>query len=587
MGEITHADHRQPTLLDSILFFSKTRLLILHRAWRERGRAVPFHPTGKALREASVIAEVKAPLWTQISAEEFPLTAGKVQNLRVACQAFDGVEIPAGQVFSFWKQLGRTTRAKGFTEGRELRSGCLVPNLGGGLCQVSGLLHAAALDAGIEVVERHEHSRVLPGSDLSAERDATVYWNYVDLRFRAPFAWRLQMKLTATDLVVTICAQRDDAVEKKIAAPASGLPVRAAADGDCLTCGVTSCFRHPSATRAHAPAMGHSAYLLEGHGPEFQEWCERHAHSGDRWFTPMDGIRWKKSNYAWKAPAGVAMRHQTLMTLLRSWQQRKLPTQGAIRQNFLIESQRKLAAKIARGIDPKARHLVISQTLLPHLWNEGVLGGRTFDVLVNRWPMQELQRRLDEAAARHPQSDTLADFRAADEIVYAEGQALAAAARIVTPHRSIAKHFGAKAILLDWKWTELPARAVDRSRSRTWFFPASALGRKGIYEIAEAFRGTDRELLILGRAREGSSDVLHGVKHRMAALAELPHCAGLLIPAWVEHEPRLALRALASGVPVIASNACGLATHPLLREIDAGDLDALRRALEECEQDPV
>ncbi len=579
MNDSLHEAHRDPTFFDSVLFYTKTRILILDRMWRERGQTVAVHPKGKSLRDEVIIAEVKAPLWTQISEAEFPLTAGKVQNLRAACLSLDGIEVPAGEVFSFWKQLGRTTRQKGFTEGRELRSGCLIPNIGGGLCQVSGLLHAAALDGGLEVVEKHEHSRTLPGSDLPPERDATVYWNYVDLRFRAPFAWRLQMKLTATDLVVTIRAVREDAVAKKVAAPVVGLPVRAAADGDCLTCGVVSCFRHPSATKSHVPALGHSAYVLEGLWPEFQEWCSRHAHAGDAWFTPLDGIRWKKPNYGWKAPVGVSMKHQTWMTLLRSWKQRKLPAQGAVRQKFLLESQQALAEKMAREIDPKARHLVVSQTLLPHLWRAGVLGGRTFDVLVNRWPMQDLQWRLDEAAERHPESVTLVDFRADEDLVHAESEALAASARIVTPHRAIAGHFGSKSILLDWKFPDF--QPVSKNAGKKWFFPASALGRKGIYEIAEVFRDTELELLILGRAKEGVGEILKGVKHRQATLDDLQHCAGLVIPAWVEHEPRLALKALAMRIPVIASKACGLSAHPLLKQIDAGDVEALKRALGE------
>lgn len=577
MSSPTHEPHRDPTFLDSVLFYGKTRILMLDRIWKERGMRVLRHGQGVELRDAAKLAEMKASLWTQVSAEEFPLTAGKVQNLRVSCLALHGTEVPADEVFSFWKQLGRTTRKKGFTEGRELRSGCLVPNIGGGLCQVSGLLHAAAVEAGLEVVEKHEHSRMLPGTDLPPERDATVFWNYVDLRFKAPFAWRLEMKLTDTDLVVSIFGEKNG-IETKKAAPVSvGLPVRAAADGDCLTCGVVSCFRHPSATKAHAPAMGHSAYVLEGMWPEFQDWCERHAHAGDKWFTPLDGVRWKKPNYRWKPPSGVSMRHQTLMTLLRSWRQRKLPAQGAVRQRFLLKSQKALAEKMGREVDPKARHLVVSQTLLPHLWKAGVLGGRTFDVLVNRWPMKELQRRLDEAAARHPESDTLADFRADDELVYAETEALAAAARIVTPHRAIASSFGAKAILLDWKFPEVNPHAAKPSKS--WFFPASALGRKGIYEIAEVFRDTELELLILGRAKEGVGEVLKGVNHRQATIDDLQQCAGLVIPAWVEHEPRLALRALAMGLPVIASKACGLSQHPLLTEIEAGDVEGFGRVI--------
>ncbi len=576
------AEHHEPSRGEAVAFFLKSRVLIARRWWRERGHPIPLHPRGHARRDAPVAGSAEAPLWTQISAAEFPLTAGKVQNLRASCQRLDGIEIPAGGIFSFWKQLGRTTRAAGFTEGRELRSGCLVPNLGGGLCQLSGLLHAAALAAGLEVVERHAHSRTLPGAPLPPERDATVFWNYVDLRFSAPFPWRLETRLTATDLVVSIRAVKDSSVAKaKPLATESGSPVRAAADGDCLTCGVTSCFRHPSATHNHAPAAGHSLFLLDGRWPEFDGWCRLHSHPGDHWLTPLDGGRWKKPNYTWTPPAGTTVRHATWQTLRRSWQQRRLPGQGAVRQKFLLSAQRQLAETLARRLDPQARHLVVSQTLLPYLWQAGHLGGRTFDVLVNRWPLEKLQARLDAAAARHPQSDTLADFRADPELVLAETQALADAARIVTPHRAIAATFGSRAILLDWEMPAASKRTIPPNSAR-WFFPASALGRKGIHELAAALRETGGELLVLGRAREGGADPLADISHRQATLADLTGCTALVIPAWIEHEPRLALRALAMGIPVIASRACGLAAHPLLAEIDAGDAASLKTAMLEC-----
>lgn len=528
-----------------------------------------------------MVGEAKAALWTQISAAEFPLTAGKVQNLRAACARLDGIEIPAGEIFSFWKQLGRTTKAAGFTEGRELRSGCLIPTLGGGLCQLSGLLHAAAVSAGLEVVERHEHSQILPGSAVDPLRDATVFWNYVDLRFCSPFAWRLEARLTATDLVVSIRAAVDGSLPKaKLPAAVVGKPIRSVADGDCLTCGVTSCFRHPSANRAHAPAAGHTAWLLDGLWPEFDVWCRSHSRSGDRWMTPLDGHRWKKANYTWAPPAGTAIHHATFQALCRSWQQRRLPGQGAARQKFLLTAQRRLAENFARRLDPQARHLVISQTLLPHLWQAGHLGGRTFDVLVNRWPLSELQTRLDAAAARHPESGTLVDFRADPELVLAETAAFAAAARIITPHRAIAASFGSRAVLLDWEMPVESPRAKPADGVR-WFFPASPLGRKGIHELATAIRETGGELLVLGRARENGVDPLAEISHRQAGPVDLADCAALVIPAWIEHEPRLALRALAMGIPVIASRSCGLPAHPLLTEVDAGDVGSLVAAMEE------
>ena len=578
-------DHQAPGRLESIAFFAKSRLLIVRRWWSERGNPVPVHPVGRQWRGSPRIGEAKAALWTHLSADEFPLTAGKVQNLRAACRRLDGIEIPAGETFSFWRQLGRTTRSNGFTAGRELRSGCLVPNLGGGLCQLSGLLHAAALKAGLTVLERHEHSRMLPGTALNPDQDATVFWNYVDLRFSAPFSWRLETRLTSTDLVVSIRAVTGLGQNPAPSAQLPlGSPVRAAVDGDCHTCGVTSCFRHPSANRGHQPSAGHGAWLFDGMWPEFNDWCQRHARPGDHWLTPLDGHRWNKPSYAWDPPPGVSVHHTTLETLGRSWKQRRLPAQGAARQGFLLRSQQRLAELHARHLDPQARHLVVSQTLLPHLWRSGHLGGRTFDVLVNRWPMADLQARLDAAAELHPESDTLIDFRADPDLIDAETAALAAAARLITPHRAIAARFGSRALLLDW---QMPEAAPDstvplNAEIPRWFFPASALGRKGIHELAAATRGLDEELLILGRASEGRGSPLEGVRHRPGNLSDFTTSTALVLPAWIEHEPRLALRALACGVPVIATRDCGLPPHPGLVEIDAGDVPALRTAMERC-----
>ena len=132
---------------------------------------------------------------------------GKVQNLRRAAAALDGLELPAGAVFSFWRQVGRATPARGYVDGRMLREGCMMAAVGGGLCQLSNALYDAALAAGCEIVERHAHSQVVPGSAAAAGRDATVAWNYVDLRFVSPEPRLLRVILGARTLTVRLLAR--------------------------------------------------------------------------------------------------------------------------------------------------------------------------------------------------------------------------------------------------------------------------------------------------------------------------------------------------------------------------------------------
>lgn len=539
-----------PGRMQALVFQGKTSLLRLRRGIIELGDKPTKYPHGEAEVDSPVVGEAKAKLWTQVSDAEFPLTAGKVENLRISARALHGLVIPASGVFSFWRQLGRTTRGKGYTVGRELREGCLVPNRGGGLCQVTGLLYQAALEAGLEIVERHEHSRLVPGSMGEKDLDATVFWNYVDLRFRAPFQWRLEVELDATDLIVRVKAELPDKAQKIEVLPD---PVeREAASGDCLTCDQTACFRHPSATSAHAPSQGHSAFLLDARWPEFDEWCAGHAREGDHWLTPLNGRKFKKKNYAWTPPTGAKVHHATLPTLLRSFRQRRLPAQGAVRQAALLKADRKLAESYQKTISPECRHLVISQNLLPHLWEMGVLGGRTFDVLMERWPLVELQRRLNFAAKRYPESPTLGDFRADPRLVRMESEALAEAGKLITPHRAIAKHFGHRAWLLDWTMPEVPVRGGEIGEH--FFLPCSPLGRKGIYDL----EGMTKRLVVLGRAREGVGEEFF----EQGAIEDLETAEAVVLPAWVEHQSRLGLKALAMGIPVFATEECGLPEHP-------------------------
>ena len=92
-----------------------------------------------------IVGASETPLWSDERPGERAYQLGKVQNLRRAAAALNGVAVPSGAVFSFWKQIGRASRRRGFVTGRMLQQGCLVPATGGGLCQLSNALYEAAL----------------------------------------------------------------------------------------------------------------------------------------------------------------------------------------------------------------------------------------------------------------------------------------------------------------------------------------------------------------------------------------------------------------------------------------------------------
>ncbi|MFD2261325.1 VanW family protein [Lacibacterium aquatile] len=147
---------------------------------------------------------MRSPLYGSADPAEIELQLGKVENLRVAARHLDGLRIPTGEVFSFWRQVGRPVRSRGFVEGRELRQGCLVPTVAGGICQLSNSLFQVARQAGQEIVERHGHSQQIPDAAFGPGEDATVFWSYVDFRFRAKGDVVLRVSLSADDLIVRL-----------------------------------------------------------------------------------------------------------------------------------------------------------------------------------------------------------------------------------------------------------------------------------------------------------------------------------------------------------------------------------------------
>lgn len=77
-----------------------------------------------------LIHQVSTKLRPTEDPAEYRLTLGKIQNLRLAAKKLNGIVLPAGETFSFWSVLGRLTTWRGHVVGREIREGCLIPNVG-------------------------------------------------------------------------------------------------------------------------------------------------------------------------------------------------------------------------------------------------------------------------------------------------------------------------------------------------------------------------------------------------------------------------------------------------------------------------
>jgi hypothetical protein len=555
-----------PTRLEALRFELKA---IAHRAvrrWRDVMDRDVAATRGEALATAAIVAEVRQPLRTNDTPGEQWLQNGKIQNLRVAARALDGCEVGAGQTFSFWRAIGRPLRRRGFVEGRELREGCIIASVGGGLCQLSNALYQAALEAGLEIVERHGHSRIIPGSAAAASRDATVFWNYVDLRFRAGFSFRVEAGLTRDELVVRIRGTevagtrgREVGTSSLLRDSATPRPLDPHPE-NCGTCGVDDCFRH-SPTRAET---NRTAFLVDDYWPELDDWIAGQRREGDELALPI-------TKYAWNTQGFARVTQQPLLTIARSLASRRLAHAGAERQRALLHFDESMARALGSTIASDVDHVVVSLSLLPFLWRAGILGGRSFDILANRLPLSMIHAQLDAARALHPDSPTLGDFRADARLLADEEEALAACRTLVTPHRGVAARFGERATLVDW---HMPPANGTRPGSGI-VFPASTLGREGAYEVREAIRALNVRLTITGPVLEAGG-FWQGLD---VAAGNLDGAAVAILPSFVASRPRRLLAALAAGIPVIASRACGLEGIAGVTTIEAGDAGALADAL--------
>ncbi|MBI4130167.1 VanW family protein [Candidatus Roizmanbacteria bacterium] len=112
---------------------------------------------------------------------------GRVHNVVLAASRTTGILVAPGEVFSFNQIVGDISAATGYKSAYVIKSGRTILDDGGGVCQVSTTLFRAALNAGLEIVERKAHSyRVgyYEQGGFGPGLDATVFDPSVDLKIR-------------------------------------------------------------------------------------------------------------------------------------------------------------------------------------------------------------------------------------------------------------------------------------------------------------------------------------------------------------------------------------------------------------------
>lgn len=142
------------------------------------------------------------------------LFENKVKNINRAGKSIKKITIHPNEIFSFWHTIGRPSAENGFLKGRNILDGVLKEDYGGGLCQLAGIIYHTALIAGLEIIERHNHS-----IDLYEEKDrytplgadATVVYGYKDLRIvnNKPFPIKFHIVATGKSVICKLFSQQE------------------------------------------------------------------------------------------------------------------------------------------------------------------------------------------------------------------------------------------------------------------------------------------------------------------------------------------------------------------------------------------
>ena len=118
---------------------------------------------------------------------DIKLQENKAVNIKLANSKINGMLIRPGEVFSFWKTVGKISKKKGYLDGRILHKKKLTSGLGGGLCNLANTIHLLVLHSPLEVTEIHKHSDALApeeGRRIPFSTGTSIAYNNIDYRFK-------------------------------------------------------------------------------------------------------------------------------------------------------------------------------------------------------------------------------------------------------------------------------------------------------------------------------------------------------------------------------------------------------------------
>ena len=135
----------------------------------------------------------------------------RVYNINHGAGMFHGVVVKPGETLSVNSVLGNPSAETGFLPELVIKENKTIPEYGGGLCQVSTTLFRAALNAGLEILERTNHAYRVSYYEPPVGMDATVYYPNPDLVIKnnTPAHILIQTSIEGTKITFSFYGTKD------------------------------------------------------------------------------------------------------------------------------------------------------------------------------------------------------------------------------------------------------------------------------------------------------------------------------------------------------------------------------------------
>lgn len=138
--------------------------------------------------------------------------SNRASNVRLAADMLNGTIVMPGETFSFNKVMGDCgLSSRGFKSAAVFKAGKVVQEIGGGVCQISSTLYVAVLYANLGIVSRSNHA--LPVGYVPVSLDATIYYPYLDFKFKNTREYPVKIVATTTSsrkLTIAVYGTKED-----------------------------------------------------------------------------------------------------------------------------------------------------------------------------------------------------------------------------------------------------------------------------------------------------------------------------------------------------------------------------------------